>query len=419
MGLVSAGRAGRGPFATLVAIVVLAVLAVVAVRAASGNDGYQLRLVFPSAPDVVKGLKVQVNGFDAGKVTDLEAKDGQAIVTVTLSDKYADVRDGSTARIEWRATLGERVIQLVPGPAGAKALPDGAMVRGDDRVEIDQILAALDTKTRARLATTITALDGAVRGRGEDYNATLQQLGPAVKALAAVLGGIGADGPAIKNVVTRTTRLMEILDAHGSDIRTVISRLDSQQSRLARNDKAISQALAALPSTIEQANTTLDKVPGTVDAAHPLLTELTSSVKKLPAFTQSVSPLLSDLNPALRSTRSAVTSASRLLGITPDLLLSSTALIPRLDSVTGRLLPALSYLRPYTPEITGFFTNWASAGQQYQGQYHVARIKIQGGATTPVGLLNGPPPGVTRNERPLPGANVGQAWTDATGEAIR
>ncbi|GAA4115831.1 hypothetical protein GCM10022215_15000 [Nocardioides fonticola] len=418
MASLHSARSPRHPLILGITALVVVLLAAMTLRG-SDSGGHELKLVFPAAPGIVKGLKVQVDGFDAGKVTDLEARDGQAVITVSLNDDYADVPEGTTARIEWKATLGERIIQLDPGPADAKALPDGAMVRGQDRVEIDQVLAALDTKTRARLASTLIALDSAVKDRGDDYNSTLEQLGPAVKALSAVLGGIGADGPAIKDVVTRTTRLMQILDAHGSDIRAAISNLDAQQSDLARNDTAISQALAELPSTLDRAQEALGKVPSTVEVAHPLLTELTSASRELPAFTRSVSPLLSDLNPTLRRTRTTVDHLSTLLGITPELLMSSTQLLPRIDSVTGRLLPALSYLRPYTPEITGFFTNWASAGQQYLGQYHVARIKAQEGTTTPIGVLNSPPPGVVRNDRPLPGSNVGQTWTDATGEQIR
>jgi phospholipid/cholesterol/gamma-HCH transport system substrate-binding protein len=415
----SALRSAAGHRApAIIAILAVGLLAVVGLRLVRG-DGYQLQLVFPSAPDVVKGLQVQVDGFDAGEVTDLEAKDGQAIVTVTLQEPYDEMPEGSTAEIEWKAVLGERVIQIVPGDSDARNLPDNAMVRGDDRVEIDQVLAALDDKTRERLASTIIALDSAVENRGNDLNATLEQLGPALEALGTVLGGIGADGPAIRDVVTRSAQLMDVLDQNSEAIRSTIHDLDAQQSDLAVNDQALAAALQELPATLEDAQAALGKVPGTVDAAHPLLTELTTSVEALPAFTDQVSPLLRDLNPTLRSTRSTLHHLSDLLGITPELLVSSTRLLPEVDTATGRLLPALSFLRPYTPEITGYFTNWASAGQQYLGRYHVGRIKAQGGTTTPIGVLNALPPGVTQDETPLPGSIVGQPWADATGARIR
>ena len=223
----------------------------------------------------------------------------------------------------------------------------------------------------------------------------------------------------IRAVVTRSAELMEVLDQNSEAIRSSIRDLDAQQTALAANDEALAAALEELPSTLEGARATLGKVPGTVQAASPLLGELTTSVEALPAFTDEVSPLLKDLNPTLGSTRSALDSLADLLGVTPELLMSSTRLLPEVDKATGRLLPALSFLRPYTPEITGYFTNWASAGQQYLGQYHVARIKAQEGTTTPIGVLNALPPGVTQDETPVPGSNVGQAWTDATGSRIR
>lgn len=383
------------------------------------GDGYQLQLVFPSAPAVVKGLKVQVDGFDAGQVTDLDVRDGQAVMTVTLEPEFDDVPEGSTASIEWKAVLGERVVQITPGPTSGRPLPDGAMVRGDDRVEIDQVLAALDAPTRARLESTIVSLDSVLKNRGDDVNATLERLGPAVKALSAVLGGVGADGPAIRNVVTRSADLMAVLDGNSEEIRSIIRDLDAQQSALATEDDTISEALAELPSTLRQAQDTLGSVPPAVGAVSPLLGELTRSADELPAFTREALPLLADLNPALADTRVAMQRLSSLLGISPELLRSSTQLLPQVNDAAGGVLPTLAFLRPYTPEITGFFTNWASAGQQYLGDYHVARIKVQEGTTTPIDLLNSPPPGVTQDETPLPGSNVGQGWTDATGGRIR
>lgn len=414
----SALRHSRGPLIIASSAIALVLVVMVATRLIRG-DGHQLQLVFPSAPGIVRGLEVQVDGFDAGKVTDLTVRDGQAVVTVTLEPEFDEVPEGSTASIGWKAVLGERVVEITPATTGGAALPDGAMVRADDRVEIDQVLAAMDEPTRARLASTIVALDSAVQGRGDDLNATLKQLAPAVQALSTVLGGVGADGAAIRHVVTRSADLMEVLDEHADDIRSIIRDLDAQQTDLASEDDAISAALQELPSTLEQAQRSLAKVPGAVDAAHPLLTELTASAQELPAFTAAVSPVLRDLNPTLRDTRAATKRLASLLGVTPELLQSSTQLLPQIDEATGRLLPALSFLRPYTPEITGYLTNWASAGQQYLGNYHVARVKVQEGTTTPIGVLNSPPPGVSADTTPLPGSNVGQPWTDATGANIR
>jgi phospholipid/cholesterol/gamma-HCH transport system substrate-binding protein len=400
------------------AALVTAVTGANAAGALGGGGSYTVKLVFPSAPDVVKGLKVQIHGFDAGRVTGLTPRDGHAIVTVSLHAPYAPLPQGTTAQIDWQSVLGERVVDITPGPGGAPKLPSGAMISGNDRVEIDQVLAALEPATRQQLSASLTALDSAVSGRGQDLNATLAQLGPLLNALGTVLGGVGADGPAIHDLVTQSSQVMSILKQHSDDIRSAIRHLDAQQSQMSGQDDALTQTLAELPATIRTASATLGQVPGAVDAAHPLLTELTRSVDQLPTFTAQLSPLLADLNPTLTRTRSALDNLADLLGLTPALLTQTTSLVPQLDSATGRLLPALQFLRPYTPEITGYFTNWASAGQQYLGNYHVGRIKVQGGATTAIGL-NAPPPGVSADATPAPGSNVGQRWTDATGEKLR
>lgn len=413
------GLAHRPLALTGAAAVIAAGAVIVAPHVGGSGGGYHLQLVFPSAANIVNGLKVQVGGFDAGQVTGLKAQDGQAVVTVSLRSPYDKVPQGSTAQIEWKALLGERLIDLDTSRAHGPTLPSGAMLRGDDRVEIDQLLAALDAPTRAKLSSSIEALDSAVTGRGDDLNATLEQLGPAISALGTVLNGAGADGPAIKDLVSRSSTVMQILQSHSVALRSSIANLDAQQSALVTTDTALSQSLDELPSTLEAAQRALGKVPGAVAAAQPVLTGLTAAVAQLPAFTGSLSPLLGDLNPTLAQTRLTVQDLSKLLGITPGLLTSGTQLLPQINDATSHVLPALSFLRPYTPEITGFFTNWGSAGSQYLGRYHVGRIKAQEGTTTPIGVLSSPPAGVTTNLTPAPGSNVGQAWTDANGDRVR
>ncbi len=57
--------------------------------------------------------------------------------------------------------LGERYVNLVPGPNTNAALPDGAMFEAQSQqVEADQVLAALDVPTRARLSSMISGSAG-------------------------------------------------------------------------------------------------------------------------------------------------------------------------------------------------------------------------------------------------------------------
>lgn len=386
---------------------------------ASASSPYSVKLVFDAAPSVLKGEKVEVGGFVAGKVLSVKAVDGKAMVTVSLDSAHSPLRDGTTASIEWKALLGERIVNITPGASSAAALPSGALVGGtNNRVELDQVLAALDAPTRAHLKGLVGQLDSVVAGNEGQTNDTIATVGPTIQALGQVLQGIGTDGPALHDLVTRLASMMSELDSHRAAIGSTISSLTAQQTSMATRQAQIQATLERLPATLAQAKATLDKVPATVKATDPLLAQLATATAKLPSVSNQLSPLLSDLVPTLQQLRPTIADLSVVLNGSPELLRSASLLLPQASSTLTSLEPALTFLRPYTPELTGFLSNWGSAAAGYDNQTHTTRVKVQEGTTSPIGVLSSLPPGITSGNR-VPGENAGQPWTDAEGDTIR
>lgn len=385
-----------------------------------GGDDYTVAVVLPAATNLVPGSEVEIHGATAGKVTSLDTRDGKAVVTVALTDDYAPLHDGTTARISYKALLGERILELMPGKADANALRDGALVEGSvDRVELDQVLAALDKPTRERLQSLLDRLSTTLDGKEDDVRSTLQTLGPAVQALGQVLEAVGTDGPAIRKLVTRLANLVTTLDQHDSDVASTVSDLRTATATIAANREQLGKALDDLPETLRTARATLGDVPETVDQASPLLRALQPGIEQLPSVSKRLEPVLRDLRPTIAALRPTLASVRSLLGTTPALLDGADSVLPQADQVLGGLGPALTYLRPYTPELMGWLSNWGSAAANYDSNGHYLRAFVQEGTTS---LVNNPgilPPGVTRHLSRLPGESEGQPWTDAHGSEMQ
>jgi phospholipid/cholesterol/gamma-HCH transport system substrate-binding protein len=391
------------------------VAATVGVVQASGDD-YSVDVVLPAATNLVPGSEVEIHGATAGKVTSLETRDGKAVVTVSLADDYAPLHDGTTARVSYKALLGERILELMPGDDSAAELKDGALVEGTvDRVELDQVLAALDRPTREHLKSLVDRLTGTLDGRQDDVRDTLRALGPAVDALGQVLDAIGSDGPAVRHLVTRLAALTETLANRHGELGSTIDNLTSATRTVAANRSQLAKALSELPDTLDVTRDTLADVPDTVDQAEPLLEALRPGMEKLPGVSAHLRPVLRDLRPTIAELRPTLASVRDLLGYTPALLDGANTLLPQANQVLDDLGPALTYLRPYTPELAGWLSNWGSAAANYDGNGHYLRAFGQEGGTS---LVNNPgvlPPGVTRHLERVPGASEGQPWTDANG----
>src|SRR5215208_5470172 len=100
----SVSVAGRiaAVLAVAVAVVVVAVLLF-----AGGTGGYTVKAEFQNAAQLVKGNPVQVGGVQAGTVKDIQlSPDGQALVTISVQDDYAPLKDGTKATIRQASLSG-------------------------------------------------------------------------------------------------------------------------------------------------------------------------------------------------------------------------------------------------------------------------------------------------------------------------
>lgn len=384
------------------------------------DEDYTLEVVMPAATNLVGGSPVQISGEDAGQVTELEARDGKAIITVALKDEFAPLHDGTTARISWKATMGERIVDLEPGKDSNTELRDGALVEGTtDRVELDQVLATLDAPTRKKVQSLVGNLSATMDGSEKDIRNTVQAAGPAVQTLGEVLKALGTDGPAIRSLVTRMNKLTQVLAKRDDEVSGTVTRLSDTAETIGAHREALAAALRELPGTLETADSTLTKVPSTVDAALPLLEDVAPAAARLPGVAKELSPVLRDLRPAVAELRPTLRSLQELLGTTPGLLESLGSVVPQADQAVESLSPVLAHLRPYTPELAGWLSNWGSAASNYDSNGHYLRAFITEGTTS---INHNPgimPPGITRQKTRYPGESEGQRWVDAHGGELR
>ncbi|MDQ6524578.1 MlaD family protein [Nocardioides sp. LHD-245] len=384
------------------------------------GDGYAVRAVLPNAGNLFVGSSVMYDGYEAGSVTDIEVQDGRALVSLSLDDEFGPLHDGASVEVVWKAALGERLVRVVDGDEKNAELPDGALLAGVQRepVELDAVLSALDEPTRTHLASLVTRLEGTLRGREGDARDSLTAAGPAVEQLGAVLRGVGTDGEAIRQIMQQLDETMGILGSRGESLERVVTSLASATNAVAQQQRGLGETLDRLPPVLSSATRTLDRVPGTVEETLPLLADLAPATKSLKPVAKNLRPLLQDLRPTVADLQPTLVALSELLGITPALLDVSTATLPSADTALIGLTPAIDFLRPYTPEIVGWATNWGSAGGNKDSNGHYVRFHIQTG-TEAVIPSSRPGPGVTQNLTPEPGEPVGQPWTDADGSEMR
>ncbi len=404
----------RGLTVLVAAGVLLAVLHATVLSPAA----YQVRILFPDASNVVEGAPVQVRGAPSGTVSDMYVKDGKAVVVATLKSFYAPLHTGTTAYIAYRAILGERLVELSPGPKSNPVIPSGSFIAGQNRVGLDQILNSLNPTVRAKLVKLVPQLDALMSGREGQVRATLATAAPTVSALGAVLSGIGADSVTLRQLVTDVNALVTRAVGKQQAIDQTISGLTSALQSVAAHQSQLGSAVGELPATVSQAASTLGQVPTAAAKVDPLLVQLQPSVAQLPTVAGELRPVLQGLVPVTAELMPVLSGLQQVLQVAPPLLSGAQAVAPGLAQAVGALEPALSFLRPYTPELVGWLENWGNAAAGYDSNGNYARIWVNAGpGNANVLPATVPPVNVVDPYRP-PGALAGQPWTDAAGSPV-
>jgi phospholipid/cholesterol/gamma-HCH transport system substrate-binding protein len=150
------------------------------------------------------------------------------------------------------------------------------------------------------------------------------------------------------------------------------------------------------------------------------LNDLAPGVSRLPSVAGRLDAVMSNLEPALEDLRPTVNAARDVLHETPDLLDGTHDVFQPLARAIDSTQDAASFLRPYTPEIIGMFSNWGSFAGNYDSNGTYARVFSPQSASTfspnSAGVL---PPGLWIDRTPLPGSLEGQPWKDANGSGPR
>lgn len=400
--------------------IALLVVAVLGVRVFGSDDDYQLRLLMTAADGVVVGTPVTISGREVGQVTDVSVRGNAAELTVAVDEAWAPLHAGTDSRISWNSVIGRREIELKPGPEKNPELPTGKVVESSvERVELDDLVAALDAPTRKKVRVLVTELEDVVNGNDATLRETLNSAGPFVEGLGEVLRAVGSDGAAIRKLVTDLRRITRTLAARDTEMSSTVTNLTKLLEAAVQQEEQVRTALDEVNTTVSAGDRLFSRIPGAVDATVPLLEDLRPATDRLPAVARRLNPVLTDLRPVVAELRPTLAATQSLLGQTPALLDNGTPVVSDLDQAVTAVQPAVEFLRPYTPEVVGFLTNWASLFSAKNQAGHFGRAMIPASVssvTSNPGIL---PPGMTQWEEPLPGQLAGQPWTDANGDAVR
>ncbi len=127
----------------------------------------------------------------AGNVQNLELKDSVGVLRVSIDPKFAPMHTDTKAIIRSVGLLGNKYLEVLPGPSQGPELKSGTELTIDSTTsptDLDQINAIFDAPTRDKLKTLTLQGEIALGGRAQTLNTDLRQLRNLAAAAEPVTG---------------------------------------------------------------------------------------------------------------------------------------------------------------------------------------------------------------------------------------
>ena len=372
-----------------VAVAALALaIVLVAVLLLRGGATHQYDLLFQNAGQLVKDDDVQVGGRRIGSIRSITlTDDNRARVRVEIQEPYAPLREGTKAVIRLTSLSGiaNRYIALTPAPNSAKRLDDGTTLAAGsttDVVDLDELFNTLDPAARKDLQGVIQGFAAQYQGKGPEAAKSAEYFNPFLSTSRRLVNQLTEDEGTLTDFIVNSSRAVTAVAERRDDLADLVSNTNATAGAIGQENVALARALGLLPTTLRRANTTFVNLRATLDDLDVLVAESKPATKRLAPFLRELRPLVARLaadDPRPAQARDAPRRRQRPARRDAQAARASSGSPARPSPHSTQALqksqPVLEFIRPYVPELTGWFHDFGQATANYDANGHFARIQ--------------------------------------------
>ncbi|HTU77683.1 MAG TPA: MlaD family protein [Solirubrobacteraceae bacterium] len=289
------------------------------------THGFRLNAQFASAIDIQGKSPVRIAGVTVGQVTSIKRDRNTGLVSMEIESRGLPIHTDATVKIRPRLFLeGNWFVELQPGSPSARTVSSGYTIpvaQTSDPVQLDQVLDALNTDTRANLQSFLINYGEALTRKPEAPENAEQE--PEVRGLNAaqalnrtyargpksLRGGAidtqavtGTEADDLSKLVASINKVAAALNVHEQDLSELFPNYNSFFSSLASQSTSLTRLVAELPGTllsVQQGLAGLDEsFPPTRAFAHDILPGVKNTDRTVAATLPWIEQVKASLSPA-------------------------------------------------------------------------------------------------------------------------
>ena len=289
------------------------------------KHGFRLKGVFSTAVNISPKSPVRVAGVLVGKVSSIERVGNTGVVTMEISQGGLPIHRDATLKIRARILLeGNWFVDLQPGTPSSPTVSSGYTIpitQTADPVQLDQILDALNTDTRANLQTFLAEYGAALTrkptpAQNAEQNPAVYGLN-AAQALKktyfdspqALKGGAivsqafgGVEQHDLSKMVAGIEKLTAKLNVHEQQLGEFVGNFNTFLGTLASQSTSLSATVAELPGTLQNAGRAFTNFNAAAPSIRKFSLDLIPGVKETPATIAAAFPWIEQVQASLAPT---------------------------------------------------------------------------------------------------------------------
>jgi ABC-type transporter Mla subunit MlaD len=268
------------------------------------KHGYRLHAVFNSSVNIAPKSPVRIAGVNIGKVSAVRREGKDGLVTMEIEGRGLPIHSDATLKIRPRIFLeGNFFVELQPGSPSARTLSSGATIpvtQTSDPVQLDQVLDALNTDTRANLQTFLAEYGEALTGKPTAAENAEQE--PEVRGLDGAQGlnkayRVGPEALRDSAIVNEALGGREVHDLFKlfANIEKVTAQLGLHEQQLGELIGNFNTFLGAFAAQAPSLRTAVAELPATLRNANRGFAELAAAAPPIRAFSRDLIPGVEEL----------------------------------------------------------------------------------------------------------------------------
>jgi phospholipid/cholesterol/gamma-HCH transport system substrate-binding protein len=307
-----------------------------------GHESFPLKGEFTTGQAITpgQGQSVEIAGAKIGEIASVELVDGRAVVSMNVTPKYAHyIYRNATMLLRPKTGLKDETVEISPGSPAAGRVPKGYTVpitQTSPDGNLDELLASLDTDTRAYLQELLAGAGEGLAGNSANLSATFKRFDPLAREFQEIGREVAKRQYYVAHGIHNFRLLLEALGNKDTQLAQVVDSSNAVFATFTAQDRAVQETLRELPGVLREANHGFSKIGG--------------SIRVVGSTLHSLEPFAKALAPAERASQESFRT------ITPILKNEVRPFFRKILPVINQLQPSLQDFAQASPQLTTSFT---------------------------------------------------------------